>query len=45
MDTKEGGQGLIQVVVELLGIVRKDDMRKAHTHDQLSGWEHWLIIA
>ena len=40
VDTKEGGKRLI---VELLAIVRKDDMRKAHTHEQLSGRKQWLI--
>ena len=39
VDTKEGGKRLNQVVVELLAIVRKDDMGKAHMHKQLNGWE------
>ena len=43
LDTEEGGQRLVQVVVELFAIIRKDNMGETHTHEQLSGWEQWLI--
>ena len=37
VDIKDGAKRLIQVVVELFAIVRKDDMRKAHKYEQLNG--------
>ena len=39
VDTKEDGKRFIQVIVEVIAIVRKDDMGKAHMHKQLNGWE------